>query len=144
MLEFILESLLSVLSETQAKLFFAKICPKTYFCYNSSMSESDIIQSKIQAIADKIATEYKPEKIILFGSYAWGKPHKDSDLDFFIIKKTDDPMLKRMVDVDRLFLRREFAMDFLVYTPEQVKKREEIGDRFVADILNKGKLLYAK
>ena len=43
---------------------------------------------KIQAIADKIAREYKPEKIILFGSYAWGHPHEDSDLDFFIVKKT--------------------------------------------------------
>ena len=99
---------------------------------------------KIQAIADKIAREYKPEKIILFGSYAWGKPHKDSDLDFFIIKKTDDPMLKRMEDVDRLFFPREFAMDFLVYTPEQVEKRKKMRDLFVVDIIDKGKLLYAK
>lgn len=102
------------------------------------------IEKKIQKIADKIVAEYRPEKIILFGSYAWGNPHQDSDLDFFIIKKTDDPMLKRIVDVDRLFLRRDFAMDFLVYTPDQVKKRKEMGDQFVANILNKGKLLYAK
>jgi predicted nucleotidyltransferase len=108
------------------------------------MSKSDIIQNKIQAIADKIATEYKPEKIILFGSYAWGKPHKDSDLDFFIIKKTNDPMLKRMSDVDRLFMQREFAMDFLVYTPKQIEKRKQMEDTFVINILNKGKILYAK
>lgn len=108
------------------------------------MIETDTIERKIQAIADRIAAEYKPEKIILFGSYAWGKPHKDSDLDFFIIKKTSDPMLKRMVDVDRLFLRRDFAMDFLVYTPEQIKRRKKMEDAFVINILNKGKLLYAK
>jgi len=102
------------------------------------------IKEKIQKIADEIAQKYQPEKIILFGSYAWGKPHKDSDLDFFIIKKTTDPMLKRMEDVGRLFLRREFAMDFLVYTPEQIEKRKKMEDQFVIDIINKGQVLYAK
>jgi len=62
---------------------------------------------------------------------------------FFIIKKTDDPMLKRIVDVDRLFLRRDFAMDFWSTLPIKSKKKE-MGDQFVANILNKGKLLYAK
>ena len=99
---------------------------------------------KIQAIADKIVREYKPEKIILFGSYAWGNPHEDSDLDLFIIKKTDDPMLKRMEDVDKLFFPREFAMDFLVYTPEQLEKRRKMQDPFVIDVIDKGKLLYAR
>lgn len=99
---------------------------------------------KIQAIADKIAREYKPEKIILFGSYAWGKPHEDSDLDFLIIKKTDDPMLKRMEDVSRLFLQCDFPMDFIVYTPDQVERRKEMEDQFVTEIINKGELLYAK
>ncbi len=45
------------------------------------------IQQKIREIVNKIVKEFQTEKIILFGSYAWGKPHKDSDLDFFIIKK---------------------------------------------------------
>lgn len=102
------------------------------------------VEEKIQKIADRIVAEYKPEKIILFGSYAWGKPHKDSDLDFLIIKKTDDPILKRMSDVDRLFMRREFAMDFLVYTPKQIEKRKQMEDTFVINVLNKGKVLYAK
>jgi len=101
-------------------------------------------KQKIQAIADKIAREYKPEKIILFGSYAWGEPHKDSDLDFFIIKKTNDPMLKRMTDVGRLFLRCDFPMDFIVYTPEQLEKRKKMQDQFVTQIINNGELLYAK
>jgi len=102
------------------------------------------VEEKIQKIADRIVAEYKPEKIILFGSYAWGKPHQDSDLDFLIIKKTNDPILKRMSDVDRLFMRREFAMDFLVYTPKQIEKRKQMEDIFVINVLNKGKVLYAK
>ena len=44
--------------------------------------------TKIQKVATRIAKEYNPEKIILFGSYAWGKPTFDSDVDFFIVKKT--------------------------------------------------------
>jgi len=99
---------------------------------------------KIQAIADKIVREYKPEKIILFGSYAWGEPHEDSDLDFFIVKKTDDPMLKRMEDVGRIFLRCDFPMDFIVYTPDQVERRKKMKDQFVSEIINNGELLYAK
>jgi predicted nucleotidyltransferase len=102
------------------------------------------VKKKIKEIANLIAKEYKPEKIILYGSYAWGKPHKDSDLDFFIIKRTSDPMLKRMDDVDRLFQRCEFPMDFLIYTPQQVAKRKKMADPFLKDIINKGQLLYAK
>ena len=105
---------------------------------------NESVKQKIKDIAAEIAKEYQPEKIILFGSYAWGNPHKDSDLDFFIIKETNDPMLKRMKDVGRLFLRREFAMDFLVYTPEQVEKRKKMEDQFVIDIINNGQILYAK
>ncbi len=101
-----------------------------------------VTEEKIQEVADKIVKEFQPEKIILFGSWAWGKPHKDSDVDFFIIKKTSLPTLKRIEAVDRLISRREFPMDFLVYTPEQVERRLTLGDFFVRDILKKGKVLY--
>ena len=100
------------------------------------------VQQKIKEITDKIVQTYHPEKIILFGSWAWGKPHEDSDFDFFIIKDTDTPSLKRIEEVDRIFSRREFPMDFLVYTPDQVENRLKIGDLFVKDILTNGRVLY--
>lgn len=96
----------------------------------------------MEAIVAKIVKEYKPKKIILFGSCAYGKPHKDSDLDFFIIKDTKTPTLKRIEEVDRIFFRREFPMDFLVYTPEQVKRRVAMGDLFIKDIIVNGRVLY--
>lgn len=99
-------------------------------------------QTTIDVIRDKIVKEYKPEKIILFGSYAWGKPREDSDFDIFIIKDTDVPSLKRIEMVDRIFSRREYPMDFLVYTPEQVKRNLKNGDLFLRDILANGKILY--
>ena len=106
--------------------------------------EKQITEEKIQEVAQKIAKEFQPEKIILFGSYAWGKPHKDSDVDLFVIKNTNIPSLKRIETLDRIFSRREFPMDFLVYTPAEVEKSLNREDFFVQDILTKGKVLYAQ
>jgi len=105
------------------------------------MSEEEI-REKIAEITDKIVREYQPEKIILFGSYAWGTPNKDSDIDLFIVKETSEHPFKRIESVDRIFSRRKIALDFLVYTPEQVEKRKKMGDFFVLNILSKGKVLY--
>lgn len=102
------------------------------------------IDQKIKEITQKIVKEHQPEKIILFGSYAWGRPGPDSDIDLFVVKKTKEPSLKRIENFDKLFSRREFPMDFLIYTPQQVKKRLEIGDFFVKEIIDKGKILYDK
>lgn len=99
---------------------------------------------EIKKITEQIIKKYKPEKIILFGSYAWGKPGLDSDLDLFIVKKTKQPILKRMEDLDRLFTRRKLPMDFLIYTPQQIKKRLSMGDFFIRDVIKKGKILYEK
>lgn len=100
------------------------------------------MEQKIQAIAEKIAAEFRPEKIILFGSWAWGKPHPESDLDFFVLKDTHLPTLQRIEVLDRLFPRRDFPMDFLVYTPAQVARRMALGDVFVQNIIAHGKVLY--
>ncbi|MCX6761486.1 MAG: nucleotidyltransferase domain-containing protein [Candidatus Moranbacteria bacterium] len=106
--------------------------------------ETQITNEKIQEVADKIVKEYQPEKIILFGSYAWGTPHEDSDVDLFIIKETQVAPLARIEMVDKIFSRREFPMDFLVYTPEQVERRIAIKDLFIKDVITNGKILYAK
>jgi len=100
------------------------------------------IQSEIQKVVDKIVQEFHPEKVILFGSYANGTPHLDSDVDLFVVKDTNLPSLQRIEVLDRLFPRRPFAMDFLVYTPTQVRERVEMGDIFVQDVVKNGKVLY--
>lgn len=101
-----------------------------------------VTEQKIKEVVDKIVREYQPEKIILFGSWAWGEPHEYSDLDLFVIKDTKRPTLKRIEDLDRIFSRRDLPMDFLVYTPDQVENRLRIGDLFVKDVLTNGKILY--
>jgi len=106
------------------------------------MSESEI-REKIVEITDKIVREYQPEKIILFGSYAWGKPTKDSDIDLFIVKETENTR-EMSRKINRSFFPRYIAMDFIVYTPEQVERRSKMGDFFLKNILINGKMLYGK
>jgi uncharacterized protein len=103
--------------------------------------ESQITDQKIQAIADKIAKVYQPEKIILFGSWAWGKPHKDSDVDLFIVKDTDD-IRKTAQEIDKHFFPRFFAMDIGVYTPSQLEKELKLEEPFVSKIAKKGRTLF--
>lgn len=98
-------------------------------------------KKEIQKISDKIVKGFKPEKIILFGSYAWGKPHEDSDVDLFIMKKTKN-IRQTARDIDGYLFPRQFPIDILVYTPEQTQRRLKIKDFFIEEIINKGKILY--
>ncbi|KPJ56757.1 hypothetical protein AMJ49_04090 [Parcubacteria bacterium DG_74_2] len=101
-------------------------------------------RKEIKRITGRIIKKYKPEKIILYGSFAYGKPTKDSDADLFIIKKTKELKTKRILKVDRMLLDRNIPLDILVYTPQEVTKRILLGDFFVKNIIQKGKILYVK
>ncbi len=99
-------------------------------------------QAQIQAVADKIVKEFQPEKIILFGSYAWGTPHQDSDIDLLIVKDAEDTRnLARRIDdaIDP----RSFPMDILVYTPAVLtKKIEHDRNLFLEGVVKNGITLY--
>ena len=99
---------------------------------------------EVKRLTLKIQKEYKPDKIIIFGSFASGKITQDSDVDFFIIKKTAKLRRERNREVSRLLIDRQIPVDILVYTPSEVRKRKEMGDYFIKDILHSGKLVYAK
>lgn len=102
-----------------------------------------ITQKQIQLVTRRIVQNYQPEKVILFGSYAWGKPRKDSDIDLLIIKKTKKKWLERNLEV-RKIIDGELPVDILIRTPEEVRKRLRMGDFFYQDIETKGKYLYEK
>lgn len=99
----------------------------------------------ILEIVEKIKQEYQPEKIILFGSYAYGVPDRDSDIDLLIIKDTTDRPIDRRVAVSRIVSdsRRLIPFEPIVLTPKEVNDRLKIGDQFLKEILKKGKVLYA-
>lgn len=98
----------------------------------------------IQRISEKIQREYRPQKIILFGSYVWGKPGKYSDIDLFIIKKTKARHLDRSVEIRKILDEENgmVALDPIVFTPDETKYRIKLGDDFIKKILTKGMVLY--
>ena len=97
----------------------------------------------LKKIISRIVKKYQPEKIILFGSFAWGKPSEDSDIDLLIIKKTKKRFLNRLFEV-RKIVDGEIPLDVLVHTPEEIEKRLKLGDFFYREIIERGKVLYEK
>lgn len=101
-------------------------------------------QKEIENITKQIVKKYKPEKIILYGSFAYGESTKDSDADLLIIKKTKKPRTERHLELDKMLLDRKLPLDILVYTPQEIKKRISFGDFFIKNILQQGEILYAQ
>ena len=101
-------------------------------------------ETEIQRITRQIVKKYKPEKIILFGSWAWGKPTEDSDVDLFIVKNTQKKKINRMYEVYKLLWSKKVPLDILVYSPKEVKERLSLGDFFIDDIIRNGKLIYER
>ena len=108
------------------------------------MSRKELFKKEAERAVNKIKDRYKPEKIFIFGSFVSGKITADSDLDFFIIKKTRKTRLERQREVSRLLIDREVPVDILVFTPAETERRKKLGDPFILDVLNSGKLVYAK
>ena len=98
------------------------------------------LRPAIQKIVDKL----KPEKIVLFGSYAYGLPNPHSDVDLLIVLKTNASLKERSWKVSRLLLPRPFPVDILVKTPKEIEKAVKSGDFFLQEILTRGKTLYER
>ncbi len=103
-----------------------------------------ITQSKINKIVKAIANNYNPDKIILFGSYAYGKPTRDSDLDLLVVvKKNSQPRYKRAREIRRyLWGIADIPKDILVYTKDEIDEWGEVKEAFITNIMKKGKILY--
>src|SRR5436190_9073768 len=99
-------------------------------------------RSKIRAYSEAIAREFHPHKIVLFGSYAYGKPTEDSDVDLLVIMSRTRYRNERMSVRIRHAVPRDFPMDLLVRTPADVGKRVRWGDCFIKEVFEKGKVLY--
>lgn len=110
------------------------------------MTTDPEIRRLIQELVEKIKREYQPEKIILFGSYAYGEPDEDSDLDFFIVKETQERPIDREVRVAEIVSdpRCLVPFDSLILTPRELKERVEMGDQFILEILREGEVLYGE
>lgn len=92
----------------------------------------------------KIVEQLNPEKIVLFGSYAYGKPNRHSDVDLLVIMQTAESTKDRSWAVSQLLLPRPFPVDILVKTPNEVEESLATGDCFIKEITTRGVVLYAR
>ena len=100
-------------------------------------------QKEIKRIVRQIAKKYKPEKIILFGSFAYGKPKASSDVDLLVIKNSKKRRVERIKEI-LMKVESVLPLEPLVYTPREIKNRLKIGDFFFQTIFEKGKIMYEK
>jgi uncharacterized protein len=107
---------------------------------NLIMKENELIRE----LVEKIVCGYFPQQIILFGSYAYGNPTPESDIDLLIIKNTDKRAIDRWMEVKRLIRdpNRAVPVSPLVYTEHEIEERRAIKDFFLEEIFEKGMVLY--
>jgi len=94
-----------------------------------------------------IASEYTPEKIILFGSYASEMKNEDSDIDLVVIKESNKRFVDRVVELVRLIRNQfgfEYPVELFVYTPDEFRKAKQTNSLFIRTVLAKGIILYEK
>ena len=96
---------------------------------------------RIGEVSRRIAQEFHPERIVLFGSHARGTAGEDSDVDLLVIMPFEGKAVAKSVEI-RLKVRPGFPMDLLVRTPEKVRERLAMGDGFMREVLETGKVLY--
>ncbi len=100
-----------------------------------------ISMEAITSVRDRIVEGFHPDRIILFGSYAYGTPHEDSDVDLLVVLPFEGSPLREQTAI-RLAVHSGFSMDVIVYTPQQLQERLRLGDSFLREITEKGKILY--
>lgn len=107
----------------------------------SVAERKDLLERSLERIVAVLVKEYRPEKIILFGSLASGYIHESSDLDLVIIKDTPKRPIERQVEIYSL-VKPEVGIDVFVYTPEEFEHLKLIGFSLVKEIVKRGRVLY--
>jgi uncharacterized protein len=95
----------------------------------------------IMQLTGDIVNEFKPDKIILFGSYAYGNPQDDSDVDLLVILPYEGSSFRKTWEILNK-LQPKFAIDLLVRSPVEVEQRLAWNDFFIREIIEKGKVIY--
>ncbi len=100
-----------------------------------------IEMDQIQALSEQIVEQFQPDRIILFGSYAYGTPNEDSDVDLMVVMPFEGHPVNQAIKVLN-HIHAEFPLDLLVRTDEFITERLKLGDFFMMDIVETGRILY--
>jgi uncharacterized protein len=97
--------------------------------------------NQIKRFGRQIGEQFQAKRVILFGSYVNGNVNADSDVDLLVIGLFKGRSVDKSVEI-RMKLRPKFPVDILIRTPKKVQQRIKMGDNFMREILEKGKVLY--
>src|ERR1700704_4935702 len=100
----------------------------------------NVPMAAIRRYVRRIAERFQPDKIILFGSYAYGKPHEESDVDLLVIMRTRN-VIDQSILISLAF-DQLFSFDLIVRTPWQIERGLKDDNWFLREIIEKGKVLY--
>ena len=99
----------------------------------------------LKEMVNRLVGEFQPEKIILFGSYAWGTPNQDSDIDMLIIVPASNlPPVKRAIRAHQCLRELFVPKDILVKTRAEVERARRVYASLTSRILEEGKTLYGR
>lgn len=97
----------------------------------------------IQGLADRIAAKYHPDKVVLFGSRAYGTPNADSDADLLVILPFEGKPFRKSLEILN-YLDVRFPLDLIARQPEDVERRYREGDPLIREALDRGRVLYER
>ena len=101
-------------------------------------------RSAIDEMANRIAERFRPERIILFGSYARGDANEASDVDFLVVLRTDLPKPKRSAPIYSLLRDYPCGKDILVYSPEEIEEYQGLPTTLIHRALAEGIVLHER
>ena len=99
------------------------------------------VNAQIKNLCRQIVENFHPQKIILFGSHAYGKPNADSDVDLLVVMPFECRSVEQAIKI-RQNIYLEVPLDLMARTPSQIEERIGLGDFFIKDIIERGKILY--
>ncbi|MDT4898449.1 MAG: uncharacterized protein QOH25_3526 [Acidobacteriota bacterium] len=97
--------------------------------------------SRILSLSERIAKEFQPERIVLFGSHAYGSPAADSDVDLLIVMPFKGKAMRKALEILSK-VNPKFPVDLIVRTPDQVRERIDNNDWFMREVVERGRVLY--
>ena len=102
------------------------------------------VQRKIDEVVSRIVERVRPEKIILFGSYARGTAGEDSDADILVVMPVKGSKRKKATEIDIALVGLDLPVDVIVVTPEELDRNKDIIGTIIYPALKEGKVLYEK
>lgn len=104
---------------------------------------TELTESKLVEITERLVHALHPKQVVLFGSHAWGQPHKDSDADLLVIvEKEGEPGYRLAQQAYRALYGVRYPCDVIVHTAEEVERAQQVKTSLLRRIVEQGRVLY--